>query len=154
MLINDFSTLHAEFELFDLVDREHSIARKLLKVLDTFGNCQRPVFPLEVFQHMIKITKLSKFGLNWSSKLQENSGRIQPCIVAQICVLSDAWERLQAWSLSRFQTKLSEKFFSNTTLLQRESFVRMFYTITALGCSLLSKLFCYFGSRYRGISLV
>ena len=35
------------------------------KDLDTFGNCQRPVFSLGVSQHMhYKITNLNKFRLN------------------------------------------------------------------------------------------
>jgi hypothetical protein len=32
-----------------------------LKALDTFGNCQRPVFSLGVSQHINKITNLWKF---------------------------------------------------------------------------------------------
>ena len=35
--------------------------------MDTFGNCQRPVFPLGVSKHAWK------FGHNWSSKLQQNN---------------------------------------------------------------------------------
>ena len=32
-----------------------------LKALDTFGNCQRPVFSLDVYQHMHKLPNLCKF---------------------------------------------------------------------------------------------
>ena len=40
-----------------------------LEALDTFGNCQRPVFSLGVSQHMHKITNQWKFWLNyWSCK--------------------------------------------------------------------------------------
>ena len=38
-----------------------------------FGNCQRPVFSLGVSHHKHKLTILWKFGLNQSSKLQENN---------------------------------------------------------------------------------
>ena len=44
-----------------------------LKALDTFGNCQRPVFSLGVSQLMHEIANLYKFGLNWSSILQKNN---------------------------------------------------------------------------------
>ena len=43
-----------------------------LKVLDTFGNCQRPVFSLGPCQHYVS---LLTFGPYWSSKLQDNNGR-------------------------------------------------------------------------------
>ncbi len=42
-----------------------------LKAGYTFGNCQRPVSSLGVSQQIHQITNLWKFGLNWSSKLQE-----------------------------------------------------------------------------------
>ena len=35
----------------------------IIKTLDTFGNCQRPVFPLGVSQHMHTITNLWEFKL-------------------------------------------------------------------------------------------
>ena len=43
----------------------------LYKTLDTFGNCQRPVFSLSVSQHVLKITNLWTFELNLSSKLRD-----------------------------------------------------------------------------------
>ena len=47
-----------------------------LKTLDTFCNCQRPIFSLGVSQHMHKITNLWKFELSLSSKLmRDNNGR-------------------------------------------------------------------------------
>ena len=50
------------------------------KTLDTIGNCQRPLVSLSVSQHMLKITNLWKFELNWSSKLRENNRRRKnPC---------------------------------------------------------------------------
>ena len=70
-----------------------------LKALDTFGNCQRPVFSLGVSQHMHQITSLWKFGLNWSLKLQENDERINTLVVVQNSVLSDRNKRLLARSL-------------------------------------------------------
>ena len=44
-----------------------------LKALDTFVNCERPVFSPGLSQHMHKIINLRKYWLYWSSKLQENS---------------------------------------------------------------------------------
>ena len=60
-----------------------------LKGLDTFGNCQRPVFSLGAYHYMHKITNLWKFELNWSSKLRGNNGR-KNTLVKRSCVLSDA----------------------------------------------------------------
>ena len=51
-----------------------------LKALDTFGNCQRPVFSLGVSQHMHKISNLWKVGLNWSTKSQEKKEK-HPCFL-------------------------------------------------------------------------
>ena len=45
----------------------------MLKALDTFGNCQRPVFLLGVSQQMQQKTKTIVF--NWSSKMLENNDR-------------------------------------------------------------------------------
>ena len=41
------------------------------------GDCQRPVSSLGMPQYMHKIINLWKFGLIWSSKLQENNQRIK-----------------------------------------------------------------------------
>ena len=75
-----------------------------------------------------KITSLSKFGLNWSSKLRENDER-KNTLVRRICVLSDNNKRLLAKSLLLFKWELTS--FSTTTLLQRESFLTMFYIINS-----------------------
>ena len=46
---------------------------------------------------MYQITHLCKFGVNWSSKLQENIERkYYSYIVVYDCLLSDAWERLMS----------------------------------------------------------
>ena len=82
------------------INREHNNASAALKVLNTFGNCQRPVFSLGV-SHKHKITSLWKFGLNWSSKLRENDER-KNTLVGQICLLSYRNKRLLARSLLLF----------------------------------------------------
>ena len=46
-----------KFRLVGDVDYEGKL-RMPLKILDTIGNCQRPVFSLSVSQHMHKITNL------------------------------------------------------------------------------------------------
>ena len=60
-----------------------------LKDMNTSGNCQRLVFTLVVSQHMHKITNLSKFELNRSSKLRDNNER-KNTLVTRSCALSDA----------------------------------------------------------------
>ena len=63
-----------------------------LKTLDTIGSCQRLVFLLGVSQHIYKITNLSRFVLNWSSKLRDNNER-KNTFATRSCVLPDAWFR-------------------------------------------------------------
>ena len=65
----------------------------LVKTLDTFGNCHRPVFSIGVSQLKRKLTNLWKFGLHWSSKLPEIKER-KNTLVAQICVLLVALKNL------------------------------------------------------------
>ena len=68
--------------------KSHNYVSSYLKTLETFGNCQRPVFSLGVSQHtcMPQIINLSKFELNWPSKLWDNNGR-KNTLVTQSCVL-------------------------------------------------------------------
>ena len=62
-----------------------------LKVLDTFGNCQRLVFSLGVFQHMHKITNLLNLdSVGHRSQLRENNERKNIFVLQLIMVLSDA----------------------------------------------------------------
>ena len=81
----------------------HDICTKLLKTLDTIGNCQRPVFSLVyISTYMHKITNLGKFELNCSSKLRHNDER-KNTLVTRSCVLSDA----KLWGLEiKFVEKL------------------------------------------------
>ena len=46
---------------------------------------KRPVFSIGVSNNMHQLTNLYKFGLNWSSKLQENNGRKHPCCTNCVC---------------------------------------------------------------------
>ncbi len=122
-----------------------------LKTLDTFGNCQRPVFSLGVSQHMHKITNLWKFELNWSSELRNNNGT-KNTLVTRSCVLSDAWFRdltREVRDLTR-EVEVSRSIqilyweitsFSKTTLLQREPFLTMFYTINSSSLLVTNKVF-------------
>ena len=71
---------------------KHLLESPLLKTLDTIGDCQKPVFSIDVAHHMHKLTNLWKFELNWSSKLQDNNER-KNTLVTQSFVLSDAWFR-------------------------------------------------------------
>ena len=107
-----------------------------LKALETFSNCQRPVFShgVHVSKHnMHKITNLLKFELNWLSKLRENNER-KKHLCCTNCVLSDA----QIWDLSWCEgsnsiqmLKWENTSFSKTKLLQRELFLTMIYTINS-----------------------
>ena len=115
-----------------------------LKALDTFGNCQRPVFLLDVYSilKMHRITNLWKFELNWSSKLQDNNEEKKHPGHTK-CVLLDVWFRDLTifWGLEfKFEWKI--KSFSKTTIRYfRESrFSQCFILLyTALHCLLPSK---------------
>ena len=84
-----------------------------------------------VSQRMHKITNLWKYELNWSSKLQDNNER-KNTLVTRSYVLSDAWFRdlnILFWGLEIKFVEITS--FSNTTPLQREPFLTMFYTINS-----------------------
>ena len=85
-----------------------------LKALDTFGNCQRPVFLLGVSQHMHIITNLWKFELNLSSKLRDNNGR-KNTLVKQSYMLS--------WLILRPHLEVSK-----SVLLRNYFFVKNYIT--------------------------
>ena len=59
------------------------VTQNPLKTLNTFGNCQRPVFSLGVSQHLQKITNVWTFEFNWSSKLRLKSAEFSNSI--QVC---------------------------------------------------------------------
>ena len=89
----------------------------LVKALDTFGNCQRPVFSFGVSQHMHKIINLWTFELIWSSKMEENNDRKkQSCRTS--CLLSDAWNRDLCWGIE----------FSSHILVRNHIFLRNYVT--------------------------
>ena len=68
------------------------LQQRILKTMDTIGNCRRPVFSLGVSQHMHNITNLWKFELNRSSKLRDiNERKKHPChtkLFAFWCLIS------------------------------------------------------------------
>ena len=82
-----------------------------LKTVDTFGNCQRPVFSIGVSQHMHKITDLWKFELIWSLKLQDNNERKNTlvtrsdftCLISRLQILNlRSWNQIR-WKLPYFR---------------------------------------------------
>ena len=87
-----------------------------LKALDTFGNYQRPVF-----------------SLNWSSKLRDKNGREKKTPLShKLCAF--CFQMLEFRNLSwglKFKLNSWVNFFSKTTLLQREPFLTLFYTINS-----------------------
>ena len=93
---------------------------KTLKALDTFGNCQRPVFLLGVYQHMHKITNLWKFERSWSSNLRENNGRKNILVAQVVCLrcLEFNWTRIQF----KYFSDMRNYYYLKNTLLQREPF--------------------------------
>ena len=101
-----------------------------LKTLDTIGNCQRPIFSFGVSQHMHKIRILWKLELKRSPKLWDiNEIKKHPCHT-KLCALRWLISRAQIQNvLSWNQFCVKILFFSKTTLLQREPFLTMFYTI-------------------------
>ena len=59
-----------------------------IKALDTFGNCQRPVFSLGVYQHNL----LNLWAQYWSSKLQQqqqNEKKKTPFLHNFVCFQMD-----------------------------------------------------------------
>ena len=87
---------------------------------------------LGAFQHMHKTTNLRNFLLNWSSNLQENNKRKNTIVALYYFVcfqMPNNYKRLQAWSLLLFECEITS--FSQTTLVQREPFLTMFYTINS-----------------------
>ena len=74
--------------------------------MDTFGNCQRPMFSLGVSQRMHRITNLWQLWFNWSSKLQENNDR-KNTLVAQCVCFQMPNKRLHARSLLIFEWEIT-----------------------------------------------
>ena len=63
-----------------------------LKVLDTFGLVVEDQYFHSAYPNLMhKTTNLWKFGLNWSSKLQENNGK---SIDAQINLCAFRWLKM------------------------------------------------------------
>ena len=58
--------------------------------MDTFGKCKRPVFSLGVSQHKKNNNKITNFGIDWSSKLQQNN-ESKNTLVALLYVFSGAY---------------------------------------------------------------
>ena len=100
-----------------------------LKTLDTFGNCRRQVFSLDVSQHMHQIKQTVKIWAQLVVEVaREQWNKKHPC--HRSCLLSDAWIRAEnANSIKIFWWELTS--FSITTLLQREPFLTMFYIINS-----------------------
>ena len=67
----------------------------ITKALNTCGNCQRPLFSLSLSQH------LWKFGLNCSSKLQENNDRKTPLKHIYVCFRCIIW-LIKSFNLTSF----------------------------------------------------
>ena len=84
----------------------------ILKALDTFGNCQRPVFLLGVPQHMHKITNLRKIWLNWSLNLQGNNERRKKHLLHYFVCFQIVIKRLQLKSFLLFELEITS--FSKT----------------------------------------
>ena len=98
--------------------------------MDTIDNCQRLVFKVGVSQHMYKITHLYKFELNRSLKLRDvNERKKTPLSHEVVCF------QMLDFKTSNSKSKVSKSnswkitSFSKTTLLKREPFLPMFYTI-------------------------
>ena len=78
---------------------------------------------------MHKITNLWKFWLHRSSKLRENNGR-KNTLVAQSCVLSDAWKGFRSEEFFRFKYFSKKLPLSQTLRYSRWSrFLTITYTI-------------------------
>ena len=87
-----------------------------LKALDTFGNCQRPVFSLGVSQYMHHMV----------IQLQENNERRSCCIT--VCAFRCLYKGFSPDVLCYLSARTC---FSKTTLLQWEVFLTICYTVNS-----------------------
>ena len=111
--------------------------------LDTFGNCQRPVFSLGVSQHMHKISSLWKFKLNWSSKLRDNNERKKhPCHM-KLCAFRCLISRPQILNMKSRNRILGKLLLSRKLRHFRGSCFSQFYILsTSPHYSSPSKVLC------------
>ena len=96
-----------------------------LNTEDTIGSCQRLLFTVGVPQHMHKITKLWNFELNRPSKWRDNKWKKHPLSLEVVCFML----YFETYLRSRNQIRGQIISFSQTTSLQREPFLTMFYLI-------------------------
>ena len=107
--------------------------------LDTFGNCQRPVFSLGVSQHGHKITNLW-IGRRSCKRIMEEKTLLSHKLCAFRCLLS----RPHLRSLNQL------KYFSEKLILSQklhyfragEPFLTLFFISIALHCLLPSQILC------------
>ena len=95
---------------------------KALKVLDTSGNCQRPVFSLGD----LKICRRNCKRLNsigWSPKLRENNGRTKTPLSYKLCAFRFLVLIPQLMSRNQFKYFSWEISFLKKKLLQRDPFL-------------------------------
>ena len=102
------------------------------KTLDTFGNCQRPIFSLSVSQQMHEPVKI------WAQLVERKTPR-HTKLCAFICLISRPQNLILTTEVSKSNLwKITS--FSKTTLLQREPFLTMF--LTTPHYSLPSEVLC------------
>ena len=106
------------------------------------GNCHWPVFSLGGSHHMYKVTNLCKFELNRSSKLLDNNVRKKTplsheVVCFQMLDLETSNSKLEVSKSNSWKNTS----FSKTTLLQREPFLTMCFTINSSPL-LASKVLC------------
>ena len=95
-------------------------------------SCQRPVFSLGVSQHkkinMHKQKNMWKFELNWSSKFRDIIMKENKIIIfTRRCVLDFETSKSNSDVSKSNSWKITS--FTKNTLIQREPFLKMFYTI-------------------------
>ena len=120
-----FLTCHTKLWLYkhnNIQFRHSYFGCLLLRALDMFGNLSKTSILTWCIQ-MHQIKNLYKFGLSWSSNLQENNE--EKTLVALLCVFRCIIKGF-SWSLLLFEWEITS--FSKTLLLQREPFLPMFYT--------------------------
>ena len=102
------------------------------KATSAFGNCQRQVFSLVVFQHMHKIKHLWKFEfmINWSSVffseiIMQGKNSCHTKLFAVRCLNSRPQNQVLRFPNQIHKLKWEITSFSKLTLLQRERFLTM-----------------------------
>ena len=105
-----------------IITQQH--AHGAVRALETFVNCQRPVFSLGASQIVYKLTNLWTLWLNWLSNLKENNEWKTHLLHYFVCFKCITNKRIQ---LKSFIIRVKNYLFPQNY----ESFLTLFYTFNS-----------------------